>query len=49
MSIVLFNSRSNFVFKIKLLKCNVNETSITLIIFIFPFYRENIQKLKIYS
>ena len=48
MSIVLFNYRSNFVFKIKLFRCKVNETSITLIIFIFLFYQENLQKRKIY-
>ena len=48
-SIVLFNSRSNFVFKISLFRCNVNEISIILIIFIFLFYRENFQKRKIQS
>ena len=48
MSIVLFNYRSNFVFKIKLFRCKVNEISITLIIFIFLFYQENLQKRKMY-
>ena len=48
-SIVLFNFRSNFMFKIQLFICNVNETFITLIILIFLFYRENLQKWKKYT
>ena len=46
-SIALFNSWSNFLFKIQLFRCNVKETSITSIIFIFLFYRENLKKYRI--
>ena len=38
MSVALFNSRSSFVFKVWLFRCNFNETSISSISFIFLFY-----------
>ena len=49
MSIALFNSGSNFVFKIYLFRCNVSETSIFSIILIFLFHGESVSKWKIYS
>ena len=45
-SVVLFNSQSNFMFKIWLFRCNVNETSITLIILIFPFIEKTFKNGK---
>ena len=46
MPVVLFNSRSTFVFKIELFRCNINETSITLIIFIFFFIEKTFKNGK---